>query len=262
MNTIQLQKNIRKTVLHMVERSREGHVASSFSIAEILISIYRYLDEIGRGQELPEHVILSKGHSVYALYGLMHEMGLLSESDIAGVGKPGSYLIGHVPVRPDMGFQVGTGSLGQGLPMAIGRAYAKAMKGDATPEFVIVGDGEFNEGSCWESLLIMHKFPNLGMRVFIDNNHSAGRGLPMEQAFEAMRRGWKTVDVPGHDIDAIVQVLADNPGSENLIIICDTQKGFPLACMDNPIWHHRMPNAQEVAEFSTEIDAYFGDRDA
>lgn len=259
MNRETLQKNIRKTVLKMVLSSQEGHVASSFSVIELLIGIYQYLDIKGLAHELPQHLILSKGHSAYALYGIMREMGLLTDEDIAGVGKPDSYLIGHVPVRPSMGFQVGTGSLGQGFPMALGRAYAKSQRGDTTPEFVIVGDGEFNEGSCWESLLIMHKFPNIGIRVLIDNNHSAGRGLPMEQAFDAIRAGWNTVDVAGHDVDAICQTLLDNPGSENLIMICDTKKGFPLSCMDNPIWHHRMPNQQEVQEFSSEIDQYFGD---
>ena len=253
----QLQINIRRKVLQMVVSSREGHVASSFSIAEILTAIYQYLDEQGRGADFASHFILSKGHGVYALYGLMSELGLISDEELSQVGQYGSYLIGHVPVKPERSFYVGTGSLGQGLPMALGRAYVRRQAGDTTPEFVIVGDGEFNEGSIWETLMLMQKFPNAKMRVFVDNNLSSTRAIPMAKVFEAVKAGWPTVEVDGHDMNQILQILKDNDTDENLIILCNTKKGFPLKAMNNPMWHHRMPTQEEADAFNLEIEEFF-----
>jgi transketolase len=253
----QLQINIRRKVLQMVVGSREGHVASSFSIAEILTAIYQYLDEQGRGADFDSHFILSKGHGVYALYGLMSELGLISDEELSQVGQYGSDLIGHVPVNPERSFYVGTGSLGQGLPMALGRAYVRRQAGDTTPEFVVVGDGEFNEGSIWETLMLMQKFPCAKMRVFVDNNLSSTRAIPMARVFEAVKAGWPTVEVDGHDMNQILQILKDNDTDENLIILCNTKKGFPLKAMNNPMWHHRMPTQEEADEFNLEIKEFF-----
>ena len=258
MNTSQLQINTRKKVLQMVLQSQEGHVASSFSILEMLIAIYKYLEITGRTHKFCSHTILSKGHGVYALYAVMSEIGKLDDDDLAQIGQYGSYLIGHVPHNPEKNFFVGTGSLGQGLPMALGQAYANQRDGDTTPQFVIIGDGEFNEGSCWETLLLMQKFPRCRMRVFVDNNHSSTRGIPMQNVLEAVRHGWKTIDINGHDVAGLVNVLVDADTDDNLIIICDTKKGYPLQAMLNPMWHHRMPNAQEVESFDQEITEYFG----
>jgi transketolase len=259
MNINQLQINARKKVLQMVLHSREGHVASSFSILEILIAIYKYLETTGQTEKFCSHTILSKGHSVYALYGVMSELGKLADDELSQIGQYGSYLIGHVPVKPEKNFFVGTGSLGQGLPMALGRAYVNHLAGDTTPQFVIVGDGEFNEGSCWETLLLMQKFPKCRMRVFIDNNHSSTRAIPLENVFNAVRQGWKTIDMDGHDVSGLLTELINADTDDNLIIICDTKKGYPLQAMNNPMWHHRMPNAEEVAAFDKEITEYFGD---
>ena len=256
MNT-QLQINIRRKVLQMVVDSREGHVASSFSIAEILTAIYQYLDIRNQNSEFASHFILSKGHGVYALYALMSELGLITDKELAEVGQYGSYLIGHVPVKPERSFYVGTGSLGQGLPMALGRAYVRRQAGDTVPEFVVVGDGEFNEGSIWETLMLMQKFPKCKMRVFIDNNKSSTRAIPMAKVFEAIKTAWTTVEVDGHDVDQILKTLEENDTDDNLIILCNTKKGYPLQAMNNPIWHHRMPTQEEADAFNLEIKEYF-----
>ena len=256
MNT-QLQINIRRKVLQMVVDSREGHVASSFSIAEILTAIYQYLDIRNQNSEFASHFILSKGHGVYALYALMSELGLITDKELAEVGQYGSYLIGHVPVKPERSFYVGTGSLGQGLPMALGRAYVRRQAGDTVPEFVVVGDGEFNEGSIWETLMLMQKFPKCKMRVFIDNNKSSTRAIPMAKVFEAIKTAWTTVEVDGHDVDQILKTLEENDTDDNLIILCNTKKGYPLQAMNNPIWHHRLPTQEEADAFNLEIKEYF-----
>jgi transketolase len=252
-----LQIDIRRKILQLVMASGEGHAASSFSIVEILIAIYQYLDEQGKGEEFSSHFILSKGHGVYALYALMSKLGLISDQELNCVGQDGSYLIGHVPFKPESGFYVGTGSLGQGLPMALGRAYLRRQLSETTPDFVIVGDGEFNEGSIWEALILMQKFPRAKIRVFIDNNLSSTRAIPMGKAFDALKVGWPTIEVDGHDIPKILQTIKENDTDENLIILANTQKGFPLRMMNNPIWHHRIPTKQEADLFNIDIEEFF-----
>jgi len=253
----QLQINTRRTILDLAARSKEGHIASSFSIIEIIIAIYEYLNNQNKITDFTSHFILSKGHGVYALYALMNELGLISQEELKQVGQYDSYLIGHVPVNPDRGFYIGTGSLGQGLPMALGRAYVRRKNNDTTPEFVIVGDGEFNEGSIWETLLLMKKFPKCKMRIFVDNNKSSTRAIPMAEVFEAVKTGWNTVEVNGHDINQLLEILENHDTDDNLIILCNTIKGYPLQAMLNPMWHHRMPTQQEVNEFNLEVEGFF-----
>lgn len=254
-----LQNNVRKKILAIAHKSKEGHIASSYSIVEILISIYKYLEGRRSESQFCKKLILSKGHAVFALYGLMHEVGLLTAEDLAGICEFGSYLIGHVPVKPEKNFFIGTGSLGHGFPMALGLAYAGIHKGDEIPYFVVIGDGELNEGSCWETLLLMQKFPNLNLRVFLDNNLSSNRAIPLENALTAIKSAWKTFEVDGHSVHQILDTLSNNQGKENIIIICNTQKGFPLKKMiDNPIWHHRSISDGELIEFNFELEQYFG----
>lgn len=249
----------RMKILEMVMSSGEGHIASSFSIVELLVAVYDALHQKNQSQYFTDHVLLSKGHAAYALYGMMNCVGLLTDQEIGQVGQPGSWLIGHTPVRPERGFHIGTGSLGQGLPMAVGRAFARRTQRDSVAEYVIVGDGELNEGSCWEALLMMQKFPRLKLRVLIDNNGSSTRGIPMDNVFDAIRTGWRTIDVDGHDSSTLTDILMDDD-DENLIIIADTQKGYPLRRMhNNPSWHHRVPNQEEKAEMAQELVEFFGE---
>ena len=262
MNSNYLQINIRKKIIKMALASKEGHIASSFSIVEILIAIYRYMETLSQESKFSTHTILSKGHAVFALYGIMNEVQLLSDQDLDKVCQYGSFLIGHVPARPDKNFFLGTGSLGQGFPIALGRAYINSLNGESIPQFVIIGDGELNEGSCWEALLLMQKFPNLKLRLLIDNNGSSARAIPLVNVFKALRSGWKTIDIDGHSINQLINAFQENDSNENLVIICDTKKGYPLKNMiNNPIWHHRTPTSEEALSFNNEISLYFNEAD-
>lgn len=250
---------VRKTILRMAVSSKEGHIASSFSIIEILVAIYEYHRLKGATEKFLEKTILSKGHAVFALYGLLNYYKLLSDEEISKVCQDGSCLIGHVPVLPQKGFYVGTGSLGQGIGMALGQAYASEFLSLKSPQFVIIGDGELNEGACWESLLLMKKFPNMRLRLIIDNNLSSNRAIPLAQVFEFIKNCWKVVEVDGHSIDKILEIFQQNDNEENLIVICNTIKGYPLsAMMNNPVWHHKTPTLQELSDFILEIDNKFG----
>lgn len=253
-----IQSDIRKKILNMALLSKEGHIASSLSIVEILLAIYKYFEAIGHKDIFFQRTVLSKGHAVFALYALMNQYGFLSDEDLATVCQYGSNLIGHVPFYPGGNFNFATGSLGHGLPVALGKAYGFSLLQEKMPVFVVVGDGEFNEGSCWEALLLMKKFPNCRLRVIVDNNKSSSRAIPMSDIFNYISVGWSSLEVDGHNINELTYAFS-NPSQENLIIICNTEKGFPLgAMMNNPIWHHKTPSVQEVHDFSCELDVFYG----
>lgn len=258
MSTKYLQKNIRKKIIEMAHASKEGHVASSFSIVEILIAVYKYMESKNQEKKFATHTILSKGHAVFALYAMMNEIELLSKQEIDKVCQYGSYLIGHVPAIPEKNFFIGTGSLGHGFSIALGKAYMNAATKDLCPIFVVIGDGELNEGSCWEALLLMQKFPNLRLRLLIDDNGSSARAIPLGNVFKALRSGWKTVDINGHSINDMLNIFLENDDSQNLTIICKTIKGYPLTIMqNNPQWHHRSPTREEADRFKKEIEYHF-----
>lgn len=253
------QSEIRKKILKIALASKEGHIASSFSIIEILLAIYEYFKIKNASNLFFERIILSKGHAVFALYAFMNHYKFLRDEEFNAVCQYGSYLIGHVPIRPDRNFFIGTGSLGQGFPIALGKAYGNSLAGKSLPTFVIIGDGELNEGSCWETLLLMKKFPNSRLTVLIDNNLSSKRAIPMEDIFSFLGNAWSAIEVDGHNPESMLSIISErSESSSNTVIICNTIKGYPLqAMMGNPIWHHKTPTEAEFMAFSKEVDVFF-----
>jgi transketolase len=243
---------IRKLIIAMSYASKEGHVPSSFSVVEILCAINKYWQFDGEDNILKilDHLVLSKGHSVFALYAFAKEYGYL-DINIEEVCAEGGRLIGHVPHIPEKGFSFGTGSLGHGLPYAAGRAYKLNNKKFSAPIFCIVGDGELNEGSCYETFLILNKFKDIGLKILIDYNNSSERGLPVDSFVLSLKSNWAAQEVDGHSIEEICKTLSSVAKYQNHIIICKTIKGFPIEQMvDNPLWHHKSPTQDELVYFT------------
>ena len=247
-------KSIRKKILELCKNSQEGHIASSFSIVEILIAIH-FVDRKHFNSKWFENIVLSKGHAVYALYGLVSFLEGGSEILNDGVGSVGSKLIGHVPQIFEIGLSCGTGSLGHGLPFALGRAFA-LEKSSKRRIHVIVGDGEMNEGTFWESINLLQKFPLLRINIYIDANGSSDRAIPMAKGLIALRQAYGAIDVNGHDLSALCFTINDkiNESGSN-IIICATQKGYPISeIINDPSWHHRVPSEIECNHFISQLD--------
>ncbi|MBU3589078.1 thiamine pyrophosphate-dependent enzyme [Polynucleobacter sp. 80A-SIGWE] len=234
------QLEIRKKILEYAISSREGHIASSYSIVDILIAIIEYQKNI-YGEVKLDNIVLSKGHAVFALYATMASYGLLDQGHERSIGLDGSRLIGHVPLLPEYGFHYGTGSLGQGLPYAIGLSYARSINKEI---FVIVGDGEMNEGSCWESFLMLKKF-NIPVRVIVDCNESSERALPVVGALKALAGEYQHRIIDGHKVEKIVEVFSALNNSAPAVILCNTKKGHPLQELSTPMWHHKTPSPDE-----------------
>lgn len=253
---------IRSKILIACKSGSEGHIASAFSIVEMLIAVVNVIESAPGDKEFLKDFVLSKGHAVLALYALMNEMGLLSDTQFSNICLNESALVAHVPFVPSLGLSFGTGSLGHGLPFAIGKAFGRlsaSAKDYDRPVYTLVGDGELNEGTSWESFLMLLKFRRINIRILVDFNGSAERGLPVESALKILTKKFRAVWIDGHDINCIKSEL--DPGFKGTkFIICNTRKGFPLKEMiDNPTWHHRIPTEGEMHQFLSYFNGNRGD---
>ena len=190
------------------------------------------------------------------------ERGALSRRDLDQYCTPAGQLGAH----PDLGvpgIEATTGSLGHGLGMAVGMGAADRILGADRRIYVVVGDGEMQEGSSWEAIMMA---PNLGLKnlvVFLDFNNYQGLGRTSESHpyFDPMTEklrsfGWATSDIDGHDTETVVKTVRRTVGQKPTFLVCRTIKGWPVSFMqDNPVWHYRSPNKEEYARALAEIDA-------
>ena len=243
--------NLRSHILRAASISGEGHVPSALSILDILYVIY---DEFVLSDIFPSvnnfenRFILSKGHASLALYAVLHHHGKISEEEFYSFAKFDSNLGGHPDRNKISGVESSAGSLGHGLPQGIGLAMALRIKELLGHVYVLIGDGEANEGTIWESALLAphHKLGNL--TCIVDNNLSSERALPMGKFTEKFAAfGWKTIEVDGHDHTALRDALRMREIGKPIAIIANTIKGYGVFSMEsNPEWHHRSPNSSEL----------------
>lgn len=246
---------IRQTILNMAYKSNEGHIPSSFSIVEILIAIKNH--QAKTKELMPQNIVLSKGHASFGYYAFLNEYGHFSEAEINSVCKVGSKYYGHLPyLHNDQRFHYGSGSLGHGLPYALGLAFGNVRSGCDETIYCVVGDGEANEGTFWESLLILKKFPDLNVKIIIDQNNSSERAIPITSFLNNLGglydgNGYVT-SVSGHNLDALESAL-----DCSIIIIANTTKGYPVDMLSSPIWHHRTPGAEELDQIKNKLNAIY-----
>jgi len=246
---------IRSIILDIAVKSNEGHIPSSFSIVELLLSIY--LKEKDNDNFFdPSCIVLSKGHATYAYYAFLNYIGLFSKLETETVGQVGSKYYGHLPyIQNDTRFQFGSGSLGHGLPFAIGLAHGVKILKKSKVIYCIVGDGELNEGTFWESLLLLQKLKITNIKVLIDCNGSSERAIPIINILKKLKTLFKDLDfiiVDGHSTDALISAMSTIKKSQ--ILLCETIKGYPISFMkDNFEWHHRIPNKNEILKIKEEL---------
>ncbi len=215
-------KKLRNRILEVALRDEMGHIPSALSILDLIWHLY---DKVKTDDD---QFILSKGHGVMALYAVLEEKGLLDWSE---------KLMGH-PKRGGA-IMASTGSLGHGFPMAVGLAKAKKIKDEEGRVFVLIGDGECNEGTTWESALLAahHKLDNLV--VIVDWNKSSERALEMGDIGEKFHAfGFSVWNVYGHSEKEIVTAL-ETKSDKPLCIVADTDKGHGVEMMKDKSWHNK-----------------------
>ena len=237
--------NIRKTILRMLNKANTSHCGSALSCVEILQAVYDRIDieKIQSESNDRDRVILSKGHAGSALYAVMNVKGLMSDEDIDSYYKEGSFFSGQANpnIKP---VEDSTGALGHGIAVGVGVAYGMKLKGYLDSHvYVIVGDGELNEGSNWEAMLLAGNQNLDNMTVIVDDNGLAGIGKTCDLGdlrlkFEAFKFSVQKVD--GHDYSEISDALSKKNGKQPNAIICKTVKGKGVDFMENDnVWHYR-----------------------
>lgn len=240
--------NQRKAIIDLVYKTGiEAHISSALSIVEILNVLLkdtmhienRNLDHINS-----DRLVISKGHASLALYVLYVELGYIQERELWTYRKKDSRLGVHPDRHKVPGVMVSTGSLGHGLPNAVGIAYAWKVKKMNNHMFVIVGDGEMNEGSNWETMLFAARARLDNITCIVDNNHSADNIPVLEEKFSSF--GWDAICVDGHNTDQL-QMFFKKRTDRPYAVIANTVKGKGSALIEaNSLeWHSRCISEEE-----------------
>ena len=247
-NLKKIIKNIRINILKKTFQAQSSHIGSCFSIVELLSVLYF------KKLKTNDTFILSKGHAALALYCLLYERKMLSKSELDNYGKNNSNLMAHASHRVN-GIEFSTGSLGHGLPYAVGKALGEKKNKSKNNVYVLISDGELNEGTTWESFLFasFHKLNNLF--IIIDYNKIQSLDFvknvmkiePLEKKLTSFNLNVKKIN--GHNvnqIDSAINQLKKKNNKPN-IIIANTVKGKGVGFMENTIlWHYKSPSNEQL----------------
>jgi transketolase len=260
----QLLKDIRRKVLQMVAEAGSGHLGASMSIVDILAILYfmkMHHDPANPGWAERDRLILSKGHAAPALYAVLSEAGYLPEEELYTLRELGSRLHGH-PDTVTPGVDVATGSLGQGLSVAVGMALAAKMDDAPHRIYVVLGDGELDEGQVWEAAMTAAHYGLDNLVAIIDRNQYQLTGMteqvksvePVADKWRAF--GWNVINVSGHDIYAVLDALevCEHAKGRPHVIVAKTTKGKGVSFMEGNKFSHSVPNASQLRRALKELE--------
>lgn len=259
-----LSVRVRARCLEITRWSRFGHLGPDLSAADLMTTLYVTTLQFPVGDlQHPDRdrFILSKGHAALALYSVLVELGWWQPRALEHYGRTGGQLGGH-PSCTSRGIETCTGALGHGLPFAVGAALAARTQGSARRTFVLVGDGELQEGSNWEAAMLAATHGLDALTLIIDRNGlQQGRGTEEVNKLGSLPEkwrafGWSVVEIDGHDhaaIAACFQGLPLTPGKPSCIV-ANTVKGKGVSFMENcPDWHHKLPSGPEAERAMDEL---------
>ena len=260
---------IRRNGLEMTHISRGSHIGSVLSVAEIIAVLYTSVLNVDPKEPRKpdrDRLILSKGHAGSAVYAALAETGFFPVEQLKTHYANGSILSGHVSHKGVPGVEVSTGALGHGLGIGVGMALGAKMDQAEWRTYVVLGDGECDEGSVWESALQAAQYKLDRLIAVVDYNHMQSlttvdetlRLEPFEQKWKDF--GWNAMSVDGHDTEALQAAFARaqrNAGSgKPTVILAHTVKGKGISFMENNIlWHYRTPQGEEYEEALKELEA-------
>lgn len=265
-NSKELAWKIRKDAIEMTHISHGSHIASALSVADILAVLYADIlkyDTMNTKLESRDRVILSKGHAGAALYATLAEVGFFNVEELKTHYANGSRLSGHVSHKGVPGVEFSTGSLGHGLPVAAGMAIAAKRNNKDYRVFVIIGDGECDEGSIWETALFANHYKLNNLTVIIDHNKMQSMDFcentiklePLSEKWKAF--GWNVKEIDGHNHNELKYTLQniDYNLKKPTVIIANTIKGKGISFMENNIvWHYRPPEGDDYKNAIEELE--------
>jgi|TARA_B100001964_G_scaffold98849_1_gene110423 transketolase len=259
-------KELRRETFKTICLGGGGHMPATLSIIDVLtVLYYGFLNIDPRNPDDPhrDRFILSKGHACVALYAVLADKGFFDKHRLCTFGKCGTILGGHPDMHKVPGVEASTGALGHGFPFGIGMALSGKLDNEPYRVFTLLGDGECQEGSIWEAAMFAshHKLDNLTAIVDFNKQQAMDyldKIVSLEPFAEKWRAfGWEVIEVDGHDVNQLLETFNSCPlvGGKPNLIIAHTTKGKGVSFMENePLWHYRMPNLEEMKIASRDLE--------
>lgn len=262
--THRLANRIRQSALRMVHQARASHIGSAFSIIDLMAVLYGQVMKIypeNPQDQMRDRFILSKGHACVAVYATLAEVGFISKDELDTYGDDFSWLMNHISHKVK-GVEFSTGALGHGLPFGVGKALAGQAIRAHWRTFVLLSDGEMDEGSNWEALLFAAHHKLTRLTAIIDYNKlqsldSVSNTLELEPLADKLSAfGCAVKEVDGHDHTQIARALDEIDALKPTAIIAHTTKGKGVSFMENKVeWHYKNPNDEQLASALKELAA-------
>ncbi len=258
-------REIRKVTLNMVFKAKASHIGGAFSMADILSVLYNdilKIDPLQPHNETRDRFLLSKGHACTSLYATLGLKGFFDLKELDTYAADGSKFLSHTS-HYISGVEISVGSLGHALPVACGLAIASQKKQKTWKTYCLLSDGELNEGSNWESILLAPQLKLKNLILIIDYNKIQSFGFvkdiinlePLSKKFEAFN--WETYEIDGHNHKELLNTFkaCDNQNQKPKVIICNTIKGKGVSFMENKLlWHYKSPSQEEYNQALGELN--------
>jgi transketolase len=251
-----LAREVRLADLAMVGRAKLGHIGGDFSVTDVLVALYgAVLNVDPTAPDKPERdrLILSKGHCAGALYSTLAHCGFFALSELETFAAPLSALNGHPNRAKVPGVETNTGPLGHGFPVAVGHAIAAKLQGSPRRTFVVLGDGELQEGSNWEAAMTASHYELSGLTAIVDRNRlQQGARTEETKRLEPLADKWTSFgfevrDIDGHDFTQLLDALRPSDTGRPVCVLANTIKGKGVSFMQDRVeWHHKIPDADQA----------------
>lgn len=256
---------LRKDVVNMIYKAKTGHMGGDFSVMDILVTLYykhMNITPVTTNDPNRDRFILSKGHSVEALYSVLAGRGFFPKSDLETYSQFQSKYIGH-PNNKVNGIEMNSGSLGHGLSVSVGMALAGKMDRSTYRVYTVMGDGELAEGSVWEGAMAAGHYKLDNLTAVVDRNCLQISGTTEEVMTQDNQEerwssfGWNVLHAKGNDIDSLDEAfqIAKETKGKPTVIIADTTKGYGVSFMENnAVWHHKIPTSEEYEQALAQLE--------
>ena len=255
-----MNEDLRLKIVDIIKNSGEGHIPSSFSIVDIIEYLYKKILKIYKNpnHQNRDYFILSKGHGCAALYTVLNKFGFLTDIQLNSYSKYGSILGGHPDSTQIPHVEASTGSLGHGFPMACGVALGLKIKKKKNKVITLLGDGECQEGTIWESANIASNRNLTNLTTIVDWNKSAQQLMPLENLKEKWKSfGWQVYVIDGHSLKGFnfMKKIIKKKNNKPVVFLASTVKGKGVSFMEgNGQWHHKIPSEKEIKAIKKELN--------
>jgi transketolase len=252
----EMATDVRRSIVRMIDRAQLGHIGGDLSVTDILVTLFGAVLTVDpQAPQAPsrDRFVLSKGHCAGALYATLARCGFFSAEELETFMAPLSALNGHPDRKKVPGVETNTGPLGHGFPVAVGIALAARLQGEPWRTFVVLGDGELQEGSNWEAAMTAAHYDLGSLTAIVDRNRlQQGARTEDTKQLEPLADkwrsfGWEVREVDGHDHLALLDALSPSSSGDPVAVIAHTIKGKGVSFIEDRVeWHHKVPDADQV----------------